>query len=102
MSLKNLKKRLLKTASNSNCTYKIGAVAISKKGNILGYAINKKRFVRKGGGIHAECELFKKFKNKIDTIYIVRVNKTGNDLPIKACKNCKKIALRYNTKIINL
>jgi hypothetical protein len=57
---------------------------------------------RRGGGEHAETKLFKKFGRQIDRIYIIRVGKTCDPLPIHPCENCAKVAAKFGIKIIPL
>lgn len=98
----NLVNNLIKKASQSNCAYKVSAIAFTKKGNLLGYSFNKHRFTNKGGGLHAERLLFERYGSKIDTIYIIRVNRNKEELPIEACYTCQKIAKKMKVKIINI
>ena len=63
-------------------------------------SFNRKRFLRKGGGTHAEIEIFKVARRKgIVKILICRIGR-GNELrPIEPCETCKKIALKLKIKI---
>ncbi len=94
-----IKEKLLKEAMKSTCTYKVSAIAFTKKGNILGTSYCSHRFNRRGGGIHAEQALMRKYGSRIDTIVIMRVNKNGNILPIDPCEVCAKIADKMNIRI---
>jgi cytidine deaminase len=86
--------------------FKVVAVAVTKKGNVLGLSTNGFRLGlsnRKGAGIHAERELIKKYGQKIGKIYIWRYGNNGkNELPIDPCVNCQKIAKKLNIKIISM
>jgi hypothetical protein len=91
--------------NNKSLKYKICAIAFSKRNNLLGIEMNGHRpfeSVRRGGGDHAETKLIKKFGRRIDRIYIMRVGKTCDALPIHACENCSKVADKYGIKIIPL
>jgi cytidine deaminase len=87
-----MKERLIKKAKTSICHYKISAIALNKKGDVLGYSMNKPRFTRYGGGKHAEMELIHRYSERIKTIVICRIGKKGILLPIVPCKKCRKIA----------
>ena len=91
--------------NNKSLKYKICAIAFSKRNNLLGISMNGHRpfeSVRRGGGQHAEIELIAKFGRRIDRIYIMRVGKQCDALPIHACENCSKVAAKYGIKIIPL
>lgn len=88
-------------------TYRICAIAFSKKNNLLGISMNSfndrgGQSSRKGAGRHAEAELIKKFGLRIDKIYILRVGNSIDPLPIHPCANCAKLAKKYKIKIIPL
>lgn len=86
-------------------TYKIAAMAFTKKGNFIDIKYNKHQTYmakRRGGGLHAEQDLIHRYGNKIDTIYILRVGGGGNVLPIHPCEICSEIARKRGIKIIPL
>lgn len=88
-----------------NLTYRICAIAFSKRNNLLGIQMNGHRFSmshRRGAGLHAEAELIRRFGRQIDRIYILRVGNAIDPLPIHPCENCAKIAAKYGIKIIPL
>lgn len=94
-----IREKLHRTALKSPCTYKVSAIALTKKGNILGYSYCNHRFNRYGGGIHAEQALIKRYGSRIDTILIMTVNKNGGILPIEPCEVCSKLADKLGIKI---
>lgn len=88
-------------------TYRICAIAFTKKNNFLGISMNSfndrgGKSGRRGSGKHAEAELIKKFGKRIDKIYILRVGHGIDPLPIHPCENCSKLAAKYDIKIIPL
>lgn len=96
-----------KLKPNRGPTYRICAIAFSKKNNLLGISMNRfndsgGQSSRKGAGKHAEAELIKKFRQRIDKIYILRVGNSCDPLPIHPCENCAKLAEKYGIKIIPL
>ena len=93
---------LRRKASSSPCVHKIAAVALSKKGNVLGCVTNSYRYVQYGGGLHAERELIRKYGKSIFQIIIARVNRGGNFLPIDPCATCKKVADRHGIRILSI
>lgn len=84
-------------------TYRVIAAGFSKKGNLIGIETNGWREIiadNRGKGKHAEASLIKKFGRKIDTIYILRVGRSLNILPIHPCASCLNIANKMKIKII--
>lgn len=92
----------IKKASKSVCRYKVSAIGLNKKGDIVGNVSNMPRFAKFNGGLHAEASLIGRYGSKIKTIIICRVNKTGGLLPIKPCDNCQKLADKFGIKIISI
>ena len=88
-------------ASQSLCRYKVSAIGLNRKGDIVVTAINKPRFYSHHGGQHAEMEIIRK-KKGVTSIIICRVNKSGDLLPIHPCNKCKEMAERLNIKIHSL
>lgn len=100
-----MKKKLKPNENKTPLKYKIAALAVTKKGNILDIKYNNFRMGlsnRKGAGLHAEQDLIHKYGNQIDTIYILRIGKSGDCLPIHPCETCKSIAEKRGIKIIPL
>ncbi|RLD68821.1 MAG: hypothetical protein DRI98_11355 [Bacteroidetes bacterium] len=98
--MKNYIEKLVRKASQSNCQSRIAAIGFNKKGDCVAIGYNKKRFLRKGGGVHAEIEIFKVARKRgVVKILICRIGKGKELRPIEPCSNCKKIALKLNIKI---
>jgi MoaA/NifB/PqqE/SkfB family radical SAM enzyme len=93
---------LTKKAKKSICHYRVAALGINHRGEILACTFNKPRFTRKGGGIHAEMQLMKIFKDNLKIIYILRVGEGGDILPIHPCKVCQEKANELNIEIREL
>ena len=86
-----------KVLPDRNLTYRICAIAFSKRNNLLGIQMNGHRFAmsqRRGAGLHAEAELIRKFGRRISKIYILRIGNGGDPLPIHPCENCAKVAAK--------
>ena len=94
--------RLIRKALKSACRYKVAALGINDKGDIIGFACNSPRFCKEGGSLHAEIALMKKYGKRIKTIYICRVNPKGAVLPIHACRVCKDKADKLGIKILSV
>lgn len=94
--------KVIKKAIQSNCCYKVAAIGISKKGEVLYSATNRHRFPRKFGGTHAEMAVMKSCPKSLKTIVICRVGKGGDLLPISPCKMCSEKAQELNVKIISI
>jgi hypothetical protein len=95
-------KKAKQIALKSNCNYRISALGLNKKGELINSAFNKHRFMHNGGGIHAEMLLMKKSGPKLKTIIICRVNKSGNLLSISPCEVCATKAKELGIKIITI
>jgi cytidine deaminase len=96
-----LLKIIQKKALDSNCRYKIAALGFNKRMELVCKSFNKKRFYRKGGGIHAEMAVMKSSKS-IRTIIICRINQSGNFLPIEPCSICREKARELGIKILTV
>lgn len=100
-----MKYNIIKLAKNkalqSLCRYKVSAIGLNRKGDIIVTAINKPMFSTHHGGQHAEMEIVRK-KKGVSSIIICRVNKSGDLLPIDPCTKCKEMAERLNIKIYSL
>lgn len=102
MKNKYIVSRLYKKACKSSCRFKISAIAISHKGDVLGVSNNQHRFVKHGGGIHSEMRLMAQYGKNIKTIFILRVGLSGNILPIEPCEVCARKAEELGIKIMNI
>jgi cytidine deaminase len=89
-------------ALQSMCNYKVSAIGFNHKGEILCSSFNISRFVRKGGGLHAEMNIMRKHTKSVKTILIARVNHKGKFLPIHPCNACKNKADELNIKIVTI
>lgn len=97
------KERLIKKAIQSDCGFKVSAIGLNRKGDVIYIASNGVRFKRKHGGIHAEMKVMLKAGPGLHSIIICRTNRTGgNLLPIDPCKNCQKMADKLGVKIYSL
>lgn len=103
---------LKEKATHSPCSYRVAAIAFDKKGNVLGHATNshsknwnvldKCGVGREGTGVHAERQLFMRYRDLVKTIIICRVGRAGAILPIDPCSVCRKVAAKYGAKIISV
>lgn len=69
-------------------SYRICAIGFNRRGEYIGMVTNCGRFYHKGGGIHAEMRLIKKFGPRIRTILLIRVTKSGKLCHIDPCPAC--------------
>lgn len=107
-----VKDTLKKKAHKSDCTYRISAIALDKKGDILGCASNKHAAWnvlekengegRAGTAKHAERLLMKRYGQNIKTIILCRVGHSGIIRPIDSCPTCQKVADKLGIKIISV
>lgn len=89
-------------AKQSICRYKISAIGFNHRGELIGKSFNRQRFIRKGGGIHAEMHLMSRYGTALKTIIICRVNNSGECLPIDPCETCKRKADEMGIKIYSI
>ena len=80
----------------------VAAIAVSKKGNVLGTSCNNPSHVPGMRQKHAEGILMARFGKAIDKILILRVGRKGNLLPIEPCEQCCKLALRLGITIVSI
>jgi tRNA(Arg) A34 adenosine deaminase TadA len=99
---KELTRLAISKAKQSICTYRVSAVGINKRGEVVMKAVNKSRFMRQGGAIHAEMQIMLRGGPAVKTILICRVGRAGDILPIKPCKACAKKAEELGIKIISV
>ena len=98
-----IKEIAIKKADQSICKFKVSAIGLNSKNEIVAKSVNRPRFGRKGGGIHAEIQIMHSgLRKNIKTIIICRINDNGKLLPIHPCKNCKKIADKLGIKIVSI
>ena len=94
---------LTRKALTSSCEYRIAALALNKKSEVVARATNLRRFYRKGGGLHAEMRLMALARKRgIKTIVICRVGKSGMLLPIDPCPMCAQKARELGIKIVTM
>tara|TARA_R110000822_G_scaffold110654_1_gene240875 strand:+ start:2654 stop:2962 length:309 start_codon:yes stop_codon:yes gene_type:complete len=96
---KEIINKLRKKALESQSKFKIAAIGISSKGNVVGCKNNSPRFGRQGGGFHAEEALIRSTGGRIHTIILCRVGRSGIIRPIEPCKKCQKMIEKYGIKV---
>ena len=100
---KNLIDRAIRKASSQTiCRYKVSAIGINHRGEVVYAASNRPRFNRKGGGIHAEMTVMKKSPPSLKSIILCRVGREGKLLKIHPCKTCQKKADELGVKIYTI
>lgn len=97
---KYIRNRIIKKAKTSVCRYKIGAIGLNNKGEIINSSTNSPRFAHIGGSIHAEMAVMLKAGPSLSTILICRVGAGGDILPIHPCKVCAKKAKKLGITIV--
>lgn len=93
--------RAIRKAMKSDCKYRISAVGLDHKGDLISISHNKHRFSHEGGSYHAEMLLMARYGKNLKTIIIYRVNKLGDLLPIAPCRACANKAEELGIKIIS-
>lgn len=100
MLTRTLIKRARNKAKQSSCRYKIAAIGLNRRGEVLTTAINKPRFGRKGGGLHAEMIVMRTSGPGLKTVLLCRVNASGDFRQIHPCKCCRSKAQELGVEII--
>ncbi len=98
---------LKEKAKQSLSKYRISAIALDKKGEVLGTASNSysKYGIENSDkymGMHAERKLMERYKSAIKTIIIMRIGRAGAILPVDPCRVCASIARKMGIKIISV
>lgn len=100
MTLLELQQLAIRKAKKSICTYKVSAIGLNKRGEVIGKTFNSPWLDKRRGSSHAEMALMKKYsKRGLKTIILVRVNNDGKLLPIDPCDVCAKKAQELGIKI---
>ena len=102
---------LKEKACHSACTYKVSAIALDKKGCVLGHMTNKHSVWnviekdghgRAGTARHSERLLMQRYQGVVKTIILCRVGRSGELRPIDPCPVCSKIAAKLGVKIVSI
>jgi len=91
-----------KKAEQSQSKYRISAIAFDSQGKILATAVNRPRFNRKGGGVHAEIAALQKGGPRTHSILICRIGNSGDLLEIEPCEYCQKILDKKGIKVYSV
>ena len=97
-----LKNYAKKKARYSKCRFKVSAVGFDRFGKYLGVAYNRQFLEGKGRSYHAEVMLIKRYGKRLSKIFIMRVGRKGDLLPIDPCVNCKRLADKLGIKIFSV
>ena len=92
--------RAIKKAAQSPINYRICAIGLNSKGEVLGYAHNTMG-VHKTRQLHAEEHLMKKHR-AAKTILIVRIGNSGKLRPVHPRDVCAKMAEKRGVKIVSV
>jgi len=95
--------RLKLKAMQSTCRSRVAALGFNRKGECVASSVNQPFLYRRGGGLHAEEQLFKVARKRgIVKILICRVGGSGVLRPIDACKSCSKTADKLGITISSI
>ena len=89
-------------AMQSTCCYKVSAIGLNSKGDVLGASTNQHRISKLGMGLHAEIALVKRFGRKIRSMIICRVGGGGEIRPINPCPTCQKILDKMGIRVLTV
>lgn len=91
--------RLKRKAQNSSCRYRIAAIGLDFRGNVISLAMNSPRFEHHGGGLHAEMAIMRGSPRSLRTIIILRIGASGIIRPIHPCLACARKAKELGISI---
>ena len=94
--------KLINKAKQSLCKSRVAALGFNGKNECVISTVNKTLLCKKGGGLHAEEQIFKVARKMgIERILICRIGKGNDLLPIIPCASCartaKKLGIVINT-----
>jgi len=93
----------VKKAKQSRCKYQISALGFNRNGDCVAKATNLSRFMKRGGGVHAEMRVMAQARSKgIVSILLCRVGINGGIKPIDPCETCAKKASELGLKITSV
>jgi len=95
---KHIISRAKRKALDSICKFRVSAIGLNKKGEVVIACNNSPRFSRFGGGKHAEMQIMRKCPS-VKTIIICRVNAQGKAMPIDPCSMCFSKSQELGIKI---
>lgn len=101
VKVEKIKDLAVSKARQSACRYKISAIGLNKKLEVIYSATNKPRFSKPAGGRHAEMDVFEKAGPGLKFVIIARINNKGELLPISPCKTCSEKAEELGIKILS-
>lgn len=94
--------RAIKKAANSQCRFRIAAIGLDFRGNVIGSSTNAPFLPKKGGGMHAEQLLMMRTPRSLRTIVIARIGLSGVVRPISPCEKCSRMAQKRGVKIVSV
>ena len=103
MTSQELTARAIKKAGQSICKYRVSAIGLNRKGEVVGAASNTPRFKRFHGGNHAEINLMRRALGRgLKTIVLCRINDSGKIKPIHPCAACLHRAEESGVQILSI
>ena len=89
---------LARKAKQSRCHYRVAAIGFDRNRDIVSVKVNRPRFCKEGGSLHAEMAVMRQPRN-VKTIVIGRIGQGGELRPIHPCGACQKLADKLGIKI---
>lgn len=96
--MQDLINRAIKKASKSVIKYRVAAIGLNKKGEVLGI-VHSIKGVHLKRSFHAEERLMTRYP-KVKKILIIRIGIGGKLRPIHPCSVCSKMAKKRGVVII--
>ena len=95
----SLLKRAIRKGKKVPLKYRIVAVGFNKKGEFLSVATNRARFSKKSGGLHAEINMLLRHGKDLHSLFLLRVSRKGELLPIDSCACCKGVLAEHKVRV---
>lgn len=89
----------IKKSQQSYCKFRVSAIGLDKRGNVIATAVNRPRLDKLGGGTHAEIIVLQKGGPRVRSILICRTGNSGEIRPIACCASCKKVLDKKGIKV---
>lgn len=99
---RELLRKAKKKALESICKYRVAAIGLNRRGEVICSYSNKPRFSRTGGSVHAEMRVMLQSGRALKTILLCRVNARGDLVGIRPCVTCAAKASELGVKIVCL
>ena len=97
----SIRRIAVRKAGQSVCQYRVSAIGLNKRGEVVCSATNRPFLDKPHGSLHAEHAVML-MSNSLKTIVICRLGRAGDVRPIHPCQTCARIANKKGIKIVTI